>query len=60
VAQRKKQICDGMGVRKTRLLNAIPRGKFGLSAGIQTDIPPGYDDANFMQNLIREEKYYFT
>ena len=49
-----------MGVKKTRLLTAIPQGKFSLSADIRTDIPPGYDYANFMQNLIRDVKYYFV
>jgi hypothetical protein len=39
VVQRKKQICGGMGVRKARLLNTIPQGKFGLSAVVQIGIP---------------------
>ena len=45
-----------MGVRKTQLMNAIPQGKFDLSAVIQIGIPPSYGNAKFMQDLIRGMK----
>jgi hypothetical protein len=42
-AQRKKQNCGGMEIKNNQFLNAIPREKFGLPAGIQTDnIPSSY------------------
>jgi hypothetical protein len=47
-----------MGVRKTQLMNAIPQGKFGLSANIQTGRPPNYEIANFMQNFNSGRKFY--
>jgi hypothetical protein len=58
-AQRKKQNCGGMGVDNNRFLNTIPRGKFGLSAGIQTENPPSSCFIeNFMQNFNDGKNYY--
>ena len=48
-----------MGVDNNRFLNTIPRGKFGLSAGIQPDnTPSSYWPANFMQNFSSGENYF--
>jgi hypothetical protein len=58
-AQRKKQNCGGMDVNYNRFLNTIPRGKFGLSAGIQTDNPlSSCYIANFMQNFSSGKNYF--